>query len=165
RPGRTLSVDEDGTIWCIVPDHARFTYWKAPDKTATTWRDTPAGPAFTVGDLGRLDEDGSLYLEGRREDLVISGGVNVYPVEVEHVLAEHPGVVEAAVFGVDDERWGQRVCAAVVGSADDDELREFAAQRLSPPKRPKEYFTVEALPHTPTGKIKRLELPGLLGLY
>ncbi|HET7534424.1 MAG TPA: AMP-binding protein [Nocardioidaceae bacterium] len=164
RPGRTLSVDEDGTIWCTVPDHARFTYWKAPDKTATTWRDTPAGPAFTVGDLGRLDEDGYLYLEGRREDLVISGGVNVYPVEVEHVLTEHPGVVEAAVFGVDDERWGQRVCAAVVGSARDEELREFAAQRLSPPKRPKEYFTVEALPHTPTGKIKRLELPGLLGL-
>ena len=164
RPGRTLSVDEDGTIWCTVPDHARFTYWKAPDKTATTWRDTPAGPAFTVGDLGRLDEDGYLYLEGRREDLVISGGVNVYPVEVEHVLTEHPGVVEAAVFGVDDERWGQRVCAAVVGSARDEELREFAAQRLSPPKRPKEYFNVEALPHTPTGKIKRLELPGLLGL-
>ena len=164
RPGRTLSVDEDGTIWCTVPDHARFTYWKAPDKTATTWRETPAGPAFTVGDLGRLDEDGYLYLEGRREDLVISGGVNVYPVEVEHVLTEHPGVVEAAVFGVDDERWGQRVCAAVVGSARDEELREFAAQRLSPPKRPKEYFTVEALPHTPTGKIKRLELPGLLGL-
>jgi long-chain acyl-CoA synthetase len=164
RPGRTLSVDQDGTIWCTVPDHARFTYWKAPEKTATTWRDTPAGPAFTVGDLGRLDEDGYLYLEGRREDLVISGGVNVYPVEVEHVLTEHPGVVEAAVFGVDDERWGQRVCAAVVGSARDEELREFAAQRLSPPKRPKEYFTVEALPHTPTGKIKRLELPGLLGL-
>ena len=164
RPGRTLSVDEDGTIWCTVPDHARFTYWKAPDKTAKTWRDTPAGPAFTVGDLGRLDEDGYLYLEGRREDLVISGGVNVYPVEVEHVLTEHPGVVEAAVFGVDDERWGQRVCAAVVGSARDEELRDFAAQRLSPPKRPKEYFTVEALPHTPTGKIKRLELPGLLGL-
>jgi len=164
RPGRTISVDDDGLIWCTVPEHARFTYWNAPDKTAKTWRDTPVGPAFTVGDLGRLDEEGYLYLEGRREDLVISGGVNVYPVEVEHVLTEHPGVVEAAVFGVDDERWGQRVCAAVVGSAGGEELREFAKQRLSPPKRPKEYFTVEALPHTPTGKIKRLELPGLLGL-
>jgi long-chain acyl-CoA synthetase len=164
RPGRSLSVDEDGTIWCTVPEHARFTYWNAPDKTAAAWRETAQGPAFTVGDLGRLDDDGYLYLEGRREDLVISGGVNVYPVEVEHVLAEHPDVSEVAVFGVDDDRWGQRVCAAVVGAASAEELADFAAQRLAPPKRPKEYFTVEALPHTPTGKIKRLELPGLLGL-
>ncbi len=164
RPGRRISVDEDGTIWCAVPDHARFGYWNAPEKTARAWRDTPDGPAFTVGDLGRLDDDGYLYLEGRREDLVISGGVNVYPVEVEHVLAEHPGVADVAVFGVDDDTWGQRVCAAVVGSAAPEELTAFAAERLAPPKRPKEYFRVEALPHTPTGKIKRLELPGLLGL-
>ncbi|HLN77718.1 MAG TPA: AMP-binding protein [Nocardioidaceae bacterium] len=164
RPGRTLHVDDDGTIWCSVPEHARFTYWNAPEKTAAAWRETPSGPAFTVGDLGRLDEDGYLYLEGRREDLVISGGVNVYPVEVEHVLAEHPGVVDVAVFGVDDDRWGQRVCAAVVGQATSEELKAYAGERLSPPKRPKEYFAVDALPHTPTGKIKRLELPGLLGL-
>ena len=95
---------------------------------------------------------------------MISGGVNVYPVEVEHVLAEHPDVAEVAVFGVDDERWGQRVCAAVVGTASAEDLRELAAQRLAPPKRPKEYFAVDALPHTATGKIKRLELPGLLGV-
>jgi long-chain acyl-CoA synthetase len=164
RPGRSLSVDDDGTIRCTVPDHARFTYWNAPEKTASAWRETPQGPAFTVGDLGRLDTDGYLYLEGRREDLVISGGVNVYPVEVEHVLAEHPDVREVAVFGVDDERWGQRVCAAVVGDATAEDLTAFAAERLSPPKRPKNYFRIETLPHTPTGKIKRLELPGLLGL-
>ncbi|HEU4514432.1 MAG TPA: AMP-binding protein [Nocardioidaceae bacterium] len=164
RPGRTLAVEADGTIWCTVPEHARFTYWNAPEKTAATWRDTPEGPAFTVGDLGRLDEDGYLYLEGRREDLVISGGVNVYPVEVEHVLAEHPLVTDVAVFGVDDDRWGQRVCAAVVGSASAEELTAWVAERLAPPKRPKEYFPVQALPHTATGKIKRLELPGLLGL-
>lgn len=164
RPGRSLSVDPDGTIWCTVPEHARFSYWNAPEKTAASWRETPQGAAFTVGDLGRLDDDGYLYLEGRREDLVISGGVNVYPVEVEHALAEHPGVVDVAVFGVDDERWGQRVCAAVVGSATPAELTAFAAERLAPPKRPKEYFTVEALPHTATGKVKRLELPGLLGI-
>ncbi len=164
RPGRRLSVADDGTIWCTVPEHARFTYWNAPEKNAATWRDTADGAAFTVGDLGRLDDDGYLYLEGRREDLVISGGVNVYPVEVEHVLAEHPGVADVAVFGVDDERWGQRVCAAVVGAASAEDLRAWVADRLAPPKRPKEYFAVEALPHTPTGKIKRLELPGLLGL-
>ncbi|HEX6486011.1 MAG TPA: AMP-binding protein [Nocardioidaceae bacterium] len=164
RPGRSLMVEPDGTIWCTVPDHARFTYWRAPEKTAQAWRETPRGPAFTVGDLGRLDAEGYLYLEGRREDLVISGGVNVYPVEVENTLTEHPSVAEAAVFGVDDERWGQRVCAAVVGSASPEELKAYAAERLAPPKRPKEYFLVEALPHTATGKIKRLQLAGLLGL-
>lgn len=164
RPGRSLMVEPDGTIWCTVPDHARFTYWRAPEKTAQAWRETPSGPAFTVGDLGRLDAEGYLYLEGRREDLVISGGVNVYPVEVENTLTEHPSVAEAAVFGVDDERWGQRVCAAVVGTASPEELKAYAAERLAPPKRPKEYFLVEALPHTATGKIKRLQLAGLLGL-
>lgn len=164
RPGRTLSVDEDGVIWCVVPPHARFVYWNAPLKTAESWRDTPDGPAFTVGDLGRLDADGYLYLEGRREDLVITGGVNVYPVEVEHVLGEHPEVSEVAVFGVDDEKWGQRLCAAVVGTAAPEVLKDFAAERLAPPKRPKDYYRVDALPHTATGKVKRLALPGQLGL-
>jgi long-chain acyl-CoA synthetase len=164
RPGRRLSVDPDGSIWCVVPEHARFTYWNAPDKTAAAWRETPDGPAFTVGDLGRLDDDGYLYLDGRREDLIVSGGVNVYPVEVEHALAGHPGVRDVAVFGVADADWGQRVCAAVVGEASPDDLRTFVAERLSPPKRPKDYFRVEGLPRTPTGKVRRLDLPGSLGL-
>ncbi len=164
RPGRTITVDDDGTIWCAVPEHARFTYWRAPEKTAASWRRTPQGPAFTVGDLGRIDQDGYLYLDGRREDLVISGGVNVYPVEVENALGEHPGVAEVAVFGIDDAAWGQRVCAAVVGDATAEELTAFAAERLAPPKRPKEYFKLTELPHTHTGKVKRLELPGVLGL-
>jgi len=154
RPGRTLSVDADGMIWCTVPEHARFTYWRAPEKTAAAWR----GDAFTVGDLGRLDEDGYLYLDGRREDLVISGGVNVYPVEVENVLGAHPQVREIAVFGVPDDEWGQRVCAAVVGDVDFDDLRSKAHQELAPAKRPKDYVRMEALPRTPTGKVKRLSL-------
>ena len=158
RPGRRLTVDEDGTIWCGVPPHARFTYWGDPEKTAAAWRDTPDGPAFTVGDLGRLDEEGYLYLDGRREDLVISGGVNVYPVEVENVLREHPGVREAAVFGLPDPDWGQRVCAAVVGDVDPDELRALARERLAPPKRPKDYYALDDLPHTATGKLQRLVL-------
>jgi len=158
RPGRRLDVDTDGTIWCAVPPHARFSYWGDPDKTAAAWRDTPHGAAFTVGDLGRLDEDGYLYLDGRREDLVISGGVNVYPVEVENVLREHPGVREAAVFGVPDPDWGQRVCAAVVGDVDPEELRALARERLSPPKRPKDYISLDELPHTATGKLQRLVL-------
>ena len=81
-----------------MPEHARFEYFGAPDKTATAWRETSEGPEFTVGDHGRLDDDGYLYLDGRREDLIITGGVNVYPAEVEHVLGEHPGVREVAVL-------------------------------------------------------------------
>jgi long-chain acyl-CoA synthetase len=167
RPGRSLTVDDDGTIWCSVPEHARFSYWNAPEKTASTWRESSDGPAFTVGDLGRLDRDGYLYLDGRREDLIISGGVNVYPLEVEHVLGEHPGVVDIAVFGVEDAEWGQRVCAAVVGAAERElgtELAAFAHDRLAPPKRPKQYLTVPSLPRTASGKVRRLELPRHLGL-
>lgn len=155
RPGRVLSTDADGLIWCVVPGHARFTYYRAPEKTAAAWRATPQGPAFTVGDLGRLDEDGYLFLDGRREDLVISGGVNVYPLEVEQVLREHPGVEDVAVYGVPDPAWGQRVCAAVVGTAPAEELAAWCRERLAPPKRPKTWTFLEDLPRTLTGKVRR----------
>lgn len=164
RPGRQVTADADGVLWCVVPGHARFSYWAAPEKTAAAWRGTPAGPAFTVGDLGRVDDEGFVFLEGRRDDLVITGGVNVYPLEVERALEEHPDVAESAVFGVPDERWGQRVCAAVVGPVDVGRLREFATSRLSPPKRPKDYAVLESLPRTATGKVRRLDLPDLTGL-
>jgi long-chain acyl-CoA synthetase len=162
RPGRTMTVDEDGHLWCAVPPHARFSYLGDPEKTAEAWRDTPAGPAFTVGDLGRLDDDGYVYLDGRREDLIISGGVNVYPAEVERVLGELPGVQDIAVFGVDDDRWGQRVCAAVVGGVEQETLEDHARENLAPAKRPKAYHRLDALPRTPTGKVRRLDLPDLL---
>jgi long-chain acyl-CoA synthetase len=154
RPGRTLSVEADGTIWCAVPDHARFTYWRDPEATARAWRKD----AFTVGDLGRLDDDGYLYLDGRRDDLIISGGVNVYPLEVEQALHDLDGVDEVAVFGVSDERWGQRVCAAVVGSASPAEVQARARERLAAYKCPKQVFVVDGLPHTATGKVRRLDL-------
>ena len=158
RPGRRLAVDPDGTVWCTVPGHARFTYFDDPDKTARAWRETDHGPAFTVGDHGRLDDDGYLYLDGRREDLIITGGVNVYPAEVEGVLAGHPAVDEVAVFGVPDPDWGARVCAAVVGSVSEEELRALASDRLAGPKRPKEYRFLPTLPVTRTGKVRRSEL-------
>jgi long-chain acyl-CoA synthetase len=159
RPGRVLSTDRDGTIWCAVPPFARFSYFGDPDRTAAAWRDTPDGPAFTVGDLGRLDEDGYLFLDGRREDLVISGGVNVYPLEVEQALLEHPGVGDVAVYGVPDDDWGQRVCAAYVGSATPAELDAFVRDRLAPPKRPKTWHPLPDLPRTLTGKVLRTDLP------
>ena len=156
RPGRALELDEDGTIWCSVPEHARFSYLGDPGKTAAAWRDAADGRrAFTVGDLGRLDDEGYLHLDGRREDLIISGGVNVYPLEVEHALLEHPGVEDVAVHGVPDEQWGQRVCAAVVGSATEEELVAHARERLAPPKRPKTWTFLDELPRTLTGKVRR----------
>jgi long-chain acyl-CoA synthetase len=154
RPGRRLRVDEDGTIWCAVPDHARFTYYGAPEKTAAAWR----GAEFTVGDLGRLD-DGYLYLDGRREDLIITGGVNVYPLEVERTLREHPRVIDVAVYGVPDQEWGQRVCAAVVGEVAEASLVAWARERLTPPKRPKTWTLLEDLPRTATGKVRRDRIP------
>ncbi|WP_323794194.1 class I adenylate-forming enzyme family protein [Nocardioides sp.] len=155
RPGRTLHLDDDGTIWCSVPSYARFSYFREPEKTARAWRDTPDGPAFSVGDAGRLDADGYLYLDGRRSDLIISGGVNVYPLEVEQVLGEHPGVDDIAVYAVDDPHWGQRVCAAVVGSVTEADLTAYARERLAPPKRPKTWTFRPDLPRTLTGKVRR----------
>jgi long-chain acyl-CoA synthetase len=167
RPGRRLDVDHDGTVWCHAPDFATFEYWDDPDKTSAAWRDG----AFTVGDLGRLDDDGYLYLDGRRDDLIISGGVNVYPAEVEAALSEVPGVDTVAVFGLDHETWGQQVCAAVVpdgseAGQDPDrligELRAAAAARLAGYKRPKEYFVVGEVPTTATGKVQRRRIAAQL---
>ena len=157
RPGRVITADDDGLLWCAVPPWATFEYWRDEEKTAAAWKQTPDGPAFTVGDLGRV-EDGWVYLDARRTDLIITGGVNVYPAEVESVLADFPGVTDVAVFGRADESWGQRVCVAYVGDASEEALRERAAERLSPPKRPKEYVRLDALPRTATGKVRRNEL-------
>ena len=157
RPGRVVTTDEDGQLWCAVPDWARFTYWNAPDKTRAVWTETAHGPAFTVGDLGRV-EDGYVYLDSRREDLIISGGVNVYPAEVEAALEDAEGLVDVVVFGRDDPEWGQRVCAAYVGDVDEGTLRELATERLTPPKRPKTYEKLASLPRTATGKVRRTEL-------
>lgn len=160
RPGRRLHTDPGGTIWCEVPSHARFEYWRDPEKTARAWR----GDAFTVGDLGCIDAAGYLYLDGRRDDLVITGGMNVYPLEVERVLLAHPGVHEAVVFGTDDEWWGRRVCAAVVGDVDSADVHEWLAQRVAPYKRPKQVLIVDSIPVSPTGKVRRSHLAATLGL-
>lgn len=162
RPGRTITTDADGTLWCAVPPHARFGYVGAPDQTAAAWRDTPDGPAFTVGDVGRVDADGYVFLEGRRTDLIITGGVNVYPLEVEQVVREAPGVEDVAVFGLDDADWGQRVCAAVVGTASITELDAWARASLAPAKRPKTWAHVARLPLTATGKVRRDRLADLV---
>ncbi len=154
RRGRRLEIRE-GIIWCHTPEFARFSYWNDPAKTRAAWD----ADAFSVGDLGRL-EDGFLYLEGRREDLIITGGVNVYPAEVEAVLSECPGVGEIAVFGRDDDRWGQRVCAAYSGDATPDDIIRWANGRLAAYKRPKQIERLDAIPHNASGKVERLLLAG-----
>jgi acyl-CoA synthetase (AMP-forming)/AMP-acid ligase II len=159
RPHRALAVDDDGTIWCAAPTYARWEYWRDAEATDRAWRDG----AFTVGDLGTLDDDGYLWLDGRREDLIISGGVNVYPAEVEAALSSAPGVVEVAVFGIDDERWGSRVCAAVVGPARASDVVAFAREVLAAYKCPKDVYLVDDLPRTSTGKVRRLDLPAMVG--
>lgn len=162
RPGRRLRVDGAGVVWCRAPAHARFEYWRDPARTAAAWD----GDAFSVGDLGRLDADGYLWLDGRRDDLIITGGVNVYPAEVERALAGTAGVEEVVVFGAPDERWGERVCAAVVGTARPRDVLAAAAERLAPWKRPKEVYVVDAaaIPRTSTGKVRRRDMAAALGL-
>jgi long-chain acyl-CoA synthetase len=165
RPGRRLEVRDEsgrpvppgevGTVWVHVPEHARFSYWRNPERTARAWD----GDAFTVGDLGSLDVAGRLTLAGRPGDLVITGGVNVYPAEVERRLLDVPGIAEAVVFGVPDDDFGERVEAAVVGwpgqRIDAGSLREALRAELAPPKVPKRIHVVGDLPRTPTGKIRR----------
>jgi o-succinylbenzoate---CoA ligase len=132
-----------------------------PRRTAAVLR---AGWLRT-GDLGRLDRDGRLQVLGRRDELVVSGGVNVHPDEVEAVLAAHPAVAEAAVTGRPDPEWGQRVTAFVVPRDPADPptlagLRAFVLQRLAPAKAPRELVLVPALPRGPSGKLLRRRLPG-----
>ena len=117
---------------------------------------------FSVGDLARRDRDGRYFIEGRKRDMVISGGVNVYPAEVEGVLEQHPDIGEVAVVGVPDREWGERVRAFVVPRAgatlDERELKAFARERLAGPKVPRDFVVIDALPRNPTGKVLKREL-------
>lgn len=122
---------------------------------------------FSVGDLARRDARGCFHIEGRKRDMIISGGVNVYPAEVEGVLHEHPAVAEAAVVGVPDRAWGERVRAFLVlrpgMDASDDDLKAHCKGRLAGPKVPRDYIFLESLPRNPTGKVLKRELRAMEG--
>lgn len=117
---------------------------------------------FSVGDLARKDRYGRYFIEGRKRDMVISGGVNVYPAEVEGVLEQHPDVGEVAVVGVPDREWGERVRAFIVPRAgakpDEGTIKAFARERLAGPKVPRDFVFVDSLPRNPTGKVLKREL-------
>jgi fatty-acyl-CoA synthase len=117
---------------------------------------------FSVGDLARRDVSGHFFIEGRKRDMVISGGVNVYPAEVEGVLEQHPDIAEVAVIGVPDREWGERVRAFVVkksgSTLDEGVLKTYARERLAGPKVPRDYVFIDALPRNPTGKVLKRDL-------
>jgi malonyl-CoA/methylmalonyl-CoA synthetase len=157
-PGVDAHVDGDDNGALSVRGPTVFSgYWERPAATAECFADG----WFRTGDLGVV-EDGYVRLHGRSSDLIISGGYNVYPAEVEDVLLGHPAVVDVAVTGVPSEEWGEVVCAWVVtdgvSSPDVDSLLAYAAPRLAPYKRPRRVRFVESLPRNAMGKVRRTEL-------
>jgi acyl-CoA synthetase (AMP-forming)/AMP-acid ligase II len=154
---RDAPVGETGEIVVRGPI-TMLGYWRRPESTAETLR----GEWLRTGDLASVDGEGFLTLVGRARDMYISGGENVYPAEVEAVLAEHPAVREVAVVGTPDARWGESGRAFVVlapGHAlDPDALRAFAAERLARFKLPREFVAVASLPRTDTGKVQKHRL-------
>jgi acyl-CoA synthetase (AMP-forming)/AMP-acid ligase II len=134
-------------------------YWQMPDETLKKLR----GGWLHTGDLARMDEDDYVYIVERKNDMIISGGVNIYPREVEEVLYSHPDVSEASVIGLPDEHWGEVVKAVIVLKETDKrvteaEIIEFCGDRLAGYKKPKSVDFWEALPKSSTGKILKKEI-------
>ncbi|MGA2827439.1 MAG: fatty acid--CoA ligase family protein, partial [Streptosporangiaceae bacterium] len=113
---------------------------------------------FATRDLGRLDADGYLFIEGRADDTIIRGGENIAPAEIEDVLLAYPGIAEAAVIGVPDPEWGQRLVAVVVGEGDAAEIQQWVKGRLRSAKTPDTIVFRAELPKTETGKLLRRTL-------
>jgi acyl-CoA synthetase (AMP-forming)/AMP-acid ligase II len=156
--GRRLPPGEVGDLYCRHKTVERvFAYHGDPEKTARAFLEPGV---FTIGDIGRVEADGYVYLADRKSNMIISGGVNIYPAEVEHVLLEHPAVADAGVFGIPDDEWGESVKAAVElapgleGSSElEAEILEFARERLAGYKVPRSLDFEDELPRHPTGKL------------
>jgi long-chain acyl-CoA synthetase len=155
---RPLPAHEVGLVWLRAPEEGRFSYRGDPDKTAAAYR----GDAFTLGDLGYQDDDGYLFLTDRSANVIISGGVNVYPAEVDAVLLTHPAVGDAATIGIDDDEWGEIVVAVVEPRAGTqiterlgEEIIEHCRSMLAHFKCPRRVELVDALPRSEAGKVSR----------
>jgi long-chain acyl-CoA synthetase len=154
--GREVAQGEVGELYSNSP-YLFNGYWNKPEETAAVLRDG----WVTAGDMARRDEEGYLFLVDRKKDMIISGGVNIYPREIEEVLIRHSGIAEVAVVGVADDYWGERVKAFVVAAGKDaptpEDIIAFGKESLAPHKVPKEIAFIDALPRNPAGKIlKRL---------
>ncbi|NQY55115.1 MAG: AMP-binding protein [Ilumatobacteraceae bacterium] len=163
--GNQLGPNEEGTLYFRNKMGMDFEYHNAPEKTAEAHLEPGV---FTTGDIGYLDEDGYLWLSDRKIDMIISGGVNIYPAEIESVLGGHPDVADVAAIGVPNEEFGEEVKAVVVandGVTPDDDLRgtlaAFCRQELAGYKCPRSFDFVDALPRTGTGKIQKRKLRAL----
>ncbi|MEZ5649456.1 MAG: long-chain-fatty-acid--CoA ligase [Burkholderiaceae bacterium] len=154
--GNDLPDGQVGEVW-IRTEQNMIGYWNRPEATAEALVPTPDGPPwFRSGDAGYL-QDGYLFIHDRIKDMIISGGENIYPAEVENLLMQHPGVADGAIFGVPDERWGEAVHAAVVprdpATFDGQKLIAWMRERLAHFKCPKGVDVMEAIPRNPSGKI------------
>ena len=138
-------------------------YWNRPEANAEAFR----GGWFHTGDVARMDDEGFVYIVDRKKDMIVSGGENVYPREVEEVLFQHPAVAEAAVFGLPDTHWGERVSAAIVlrpeARVEPAELDAFCRGRLAGYKRPRDWHVVSEIPKNVSGKVLKRELRELFG--
>jgi len=155
--GERRPEGESGEITVTAP-YVMKEYYQRPEATA----ETLVNGWVRTGDIGRIDEDGYLYLLDRKDDMIVSGGMNVYSTEVEEILAKHEGVKEVAVIGIPDEDWGEAVTAIVVPYNDDDiteeALAEFTDDRLTDYKKPKHVKFVDSLPRTPYDKVDKVAL-------
>jgi long-chain acyl-CoA synthetase len=154
--GEDRPVGEVGEIW-VRSEQVMKGYWNLPDETVATIRE---GGWFRTGDAGYLDADGYVYIHDRVKDMIVSGGENIYPAEVENVLMSHPNVADVAVIGVPSDRWGETPKAMVVrkGDVTEQELIDFCRERLAKFKCPTSVEWIDALPRNPSGKILKKDL-------
>jgi fatty-acyl-CoA synthase len=148
----------DDEMWIRGP-HVSKGYWNNPEATAAAF---DAEGWLHTGDLARVDDEGFFYIAGRKKDMFISGGVNVYPAEIEAELVSHPRVSDAAVVPVPDETWGEVGVAFVVGEVAEEEVREYLAARIAKFKLPRRYVFLDALPRSPYGKVEKAKLREML---